>query len=202
MLSSSRLGLACPKQSSYAILLFSSSGSAVGLHANAFYSIHSKGTPKALSPYRQFLRAARNSPYSTLTTTLQASAPASRIAHARHPLFLLLMMAFHPFLAHNALTMISRSDPNCRVLDSSNIFAAAGKLPRRSMAGEDEGVITLSLRGRCGTSAMLVMQSMTSTWLFLTLGTIALGLLVGDPDRSSSKDASSCSRSVDMCMTM
>lgn len=72
--------------------------------------------------------------YSTLMITLHPRAPASRIAHPRHPLFLLLMIAFHPFWAHSARTRISMSEPNCLLRHSRCILL--GKLPLRSIVGE------------------------------------------------------------------
>lgn len=106
--------------------------------------------------------------YSTLTTTFHPSAPASLIAHARHPRFLLLMRAFHPFCAHNARTKISMSEPNCRFLDSRCIFNSAPKPPplmrsKRGEVGERADDSDRCRVGDLGASVMLVMQSMTRT---------------------------------------
>lgn len=102
--------------------------------------------------------------YSTLTITFHPRAPASRIAQARHPRFLLLTRAFQPRCAHSARTSTSMSEPNWRLRDSRNICAAAEKLPLRWPTGEPEGDdATRSSAGDCGASARLVMQSTTST---------------------------------------
>lgn len=55
--------------------------------------------------------------------TFHPRAPASRMAHARHPLLRRLMMAFQPRSAQIARTRISRSDPNCLLLVGSFILA-------------------------------------------------------------------------------
>ena len=70
-----------------------------------------------------------------------------------------------------ALTSISMSEPKCRFCDSRYIYAAAEKLPLRSATGELDGDddMTRSRVGDWGTSAKLVMQSMTRTRLLLDL---------------------------------
>lgn len=62
-------------------------------------------------------------------TTFHASAPASRMAHARHPLRLRLISAFQPFSAHSARTSTSISEPNWRRLVSWCIFLPAVSKP-------------------------------------------------------------------------
>lgn len=54
------------------------------------------------------------------------------------------------------------SEPNCRFRDSKCIFAAAEKLPLRSI-GEEPGESERSATGDVGTEEKLVMQSITST---------------------------------------
>lgn len=57
-------------------------------------------------------------------TTLHPSAPASRMAHARHPRLRREISAFQPLSAHSALTRISISLPNCRLLVSECMFCS------------------------------------------------------------------------------
>lgn len=54
-------------------------------------------TPVTQTPYHKLVMAEASLVYSTLIITFHCNAPASRIAQARHPLFLRLMMAFQPF---------------------------------------------------------------------------------------------------------
>lgn len=108
--------------------------------------------------------------YSTLTTTLQSSAPASLTAHPRQPLRLRLIMAFHPASAHAALARISASDPNRLARDSRCIPSVAGPI---WPGGGDNGDVGVD----CGVGdrETLFMQSMTSTrglvfWVGVTEG--------------------------------
>lgn len=61
-------------------------------------------------------------------TTLHPSAPASRIAQARHPLLRREIRAFQPLSAQIALTSISMSLPNCLRLVSECIACSAAPL--------------------------------------------------------------------------
>lgn len=91
--------------------------------------------------------------------TFHPNAPASLIAQAKHPLLLLLIKAFHPFSAQMALTRISMSEPNWRLLDSMCIFAVVG-LGHESLLeswGDEGDWIDV------GWEMKLVMQSMMST---------------------------------------
>jgi hypothetical protein len=117
--------------------------------------------------------------------TFHPNAPASRIAHARHPLLRRLIKAFQPFSAQNALASISMSDPNCRRRVSECIFldalSSAPSIPPSAapppsvwleVVGESILDVLLSVRLRtgdkgiscsCGCGWKPVMQSMTST---------------------------------------
>ena len=75
------------------------------------------------------LSAVHHPPQSTLITTFQPSAPASRIAHARHPRLRRLMTAFQPRSAQRARTRTSMSDPNCRRRVSLCILALISSVP-------------------------------------------------------------------------
>lgn len=137
--------------------------------------------------------------YSTRMMTFHCNAPASLIAHARHPRFLRLMMAFHPFCAQMARTRISMSEPNWRFRDSKCICAAAGKLPLRwTMLYLD---VRRSRVGDMGVSgAMLVMQSMTSTRSL----PFREGRLVVDGGAASSSSSGTCCllSSSETCITV
>jgi hypothetical protein len=69
-------------------------------------------------------RTPRGVAQSTRMTTLHPSAPASRMAQARQPRLRREISAFQPLSAHSALTRISMSLPNCRLLVSECMFCS------------------------------------------------------------------------------
>lgn len=183
-------------------------------HAVGIVSIH---VPKQFSSYHRVPSISQIRPtslanklqpsqpfplsYSTLKMTFHPSAPASRMAQARHPLFLRLMIAFQPFCAQSALTSISMSEPNCRFLDSKCICAAAGKLPLRSTTGEIGESRRVRL-GDWGSSVKFVMQSMTSTRFRWLRADSWPGLSNDGEDNNTASGVYCLFNSSEMCMTV
>lgn len=112
--------------------------------------------------------------HSTRTTTFQPSAPASRMAHARHPRRRRLISAFQPRSAHSARTRISASEPNwrrrvsaCILLLAAGVLATVGAfwsgVAVVGLGDPSTGLIGGRSAAAWATGCRFVMQSMTST---------------------------------------